>query len=60
MDGKDVEIPLVDEKGEYLSFPACEKARIFAVGALKPTPKPVGFTVNISGHNVTDYTINVK
>ena len=60
VDGKDVEIPLVDEKGEYLSFPACEKARIYAVGALKPTPKPVGFTVNISGHNVTDYTINVK
>lgn len=58
VNGKDVQIPLVDSEGQYLVFPAGEKARISALGALEPEAQPLGFTVAIRGHKVTEYTLS--
>ena len=58
VNGKDVQIPLVDSDGNYLHFPAGEKARINALGVLEPEAQPATFTVAIRGHRVTEYTVS--
>ena len=58
VNGKDVQIPLVDSDGNYLCFPAGEKARINALGVLEPEAQPATFTVAIRGHRVTEYTVS--
>lgn len=58
VNGKDVQIPLVDSEGHYLNFPAGEKARISALGVLEPDAPPVGFTVTVRGQRVTEYTVS--
>ncbi|MCR4863861.1 MAG: fimbrillin family protein [Bacteroidales bacterium] len=58
VNSKDVQIPLVDSDGNYLCFPAGEKARINALGVLEPEAQPATFTVAIRGHRVTEYTVS--
>ena len=66
VDGKEIALPLVNKDGSPIVFPAGQKARIRALGALAPqtpptppTPAdPVGITVEINGIPVTEYDIS--
>lgn len=58
VDGKEVALPLADKDGKYYSFPAGEKARIRALGALGPEALAAGITVVLNGQNVNDFDIS--
>ena len=58
VDGKDIALPLADKNGKFFSFPAGEKARIRALGALGPEAQAAGITVDLSGQNVNDYDVS--
>lgn len=58
VDGKEIALPLADKKGNYFNFPAGEKARIRALGALGPEAQAAGITVVLNGQNVNDFDVS--